>query len=208
MTQPRSAKDDFAADHALTQAVAQIRKQYGPGAIMQLGDRTAAMTVDTIPTGALTLDLALGIGGIPRGRVVEIYGPDASGKTTLALHLIASIQRAGGRAAFIDAEHALDPSLARAIGVNMDALLVSQPDYGEEALEIASALVHTAGIGIVVVDSVAALVPNPSSTATWAKRSSACKRASCLRPSASSPVPSTGPRRSWCSSTSSASGSG
>jgi recombination protein RecA len=159
MTQPRSAKDDFAADHALTQAVAQIRKQYGPGAIMQLGDRTAAMTVDTIPTGALTLDLALGIGGIPRGRVVEIYGPDASGKTTLALHLIASVQRAGGRAAFIDAEHALDPAYARAIGVDTDTLLISQPDYAEQALGIAESLVRSGSVGIVVVDSVAALVP-------------------------------------------------
>jgi recombination protein RecA len=159
MTQPRSAKDDVAADHALTQAVAQIRKQYGPGAIMRLGDRTAAMTVDTIPTGALTLDLALGIGGVPRGRVVEIYGPDASGKTTIALHLIASVQRAGGRAAFIDAEHALDSSYAHAVGVDVDALLVSQPDYAEQALGIAESLVRSGSVGIVAVDSVAALVP-------------------------------------------------
>jgi recombination protein RecA len=145
--------------HAVDQAIAEIRRRFGAGAIMQMGDHGTALEVETVSTGALGLDLALGIGGYPRGRIVEIYGPESTGKSCLALHAVASVQRAGGRAAFIDAEHALDPSLARAIGVDMDALLVSQPDYGEEALEIASALVHTAGIGIVVVDSVAALVP-------------------------------------------------
>jgi len=154
-----SPKDEFGADQPLTQAVAQIRKQYGAGAIMRLGDHAAAMIVEVIPTGALALDVALGIGGIPRGRVVEIYGPESSGKTSLGLHLIANVQRSGGRAAFIDAEHALDPVYARAIGVDTDALLISQPDCGEQALDIAETLVHSGSVGIVVVDSVAALVP-------------------------------------------------
>jgi len=154
-----SPPSEIGGDQALAQAVVQIRKQYGPGAIVQLGDKAAAMKVETIPTGAITLDLALGIGGIPKGRVVEIYGPESSGKTSLGLHLIANVQRAGGRAAFIDAEHVLDPVYARAIGVDTDAVLISQPDYGEQALEIAETLVRSAAVGIIVIDSVAALVP-------------------------------------------------
>jgi recombination protein RecA len=146
-------------DPVLDRALEQIRRQFGPGAITRLGDGPALAPVDVIPTGALTLDVALGTGGIPRGRVTEIYGGDSTGKSTLALHLIASVQGRGETAAFIDAEHALDPAYARAIGVDTDALLVSQPDCGEQALEIADHLVRSGRVGIVVVDSVAALVP-------------------------------------------------
>jgi len=144
---------------SLSAILAQIQKQYGDGAIMRLGADEARVSVPTISTGALTLDLALGIGGVPRGRVVEIFGPEASGKTTLVLHIIANAQKEGGVAAFIDAEHALHPHYARNIGVNLDDLLVSQPDSGEEALNIADALVRSNAVDVVVVDSVAALVP-------------------------------------------------
>ncbi|MCL6641565.1 MAG: recombinase RecA [Candidatus Rokubacteria bacterium] len=144
---------------ALDLALSQIEKQFGKGAIMKLGEASAKMQVEAISTGALGLDIALGIGGVPRGRVVEIYGPEASGKTTLAYHVIAEAQRDGGVAAFIDAEHALDPGYARACGVDVDALLLSQPDSGEQALEIAEALVRSGAVDVVVVDSVAALVP-------------------------------------------------
>lgn len=143
---------------ALQAALSQIEKAYGKGAVMRLGENTG-MNVEAIPTGSLTLDLALGVGGLPRGRIVEIYGPEASGKTTLALHAIAEAQKAGGEAAFIDVEHALDPVYARALGVDVDSLLVSQPDTGEQALEIAEALIRSGALDIVVVDSVAALVP-------------------------------------------------
>lgn len=146
-------------EKALELAIAQIEKTYGKGSIMRLGDDTGRMNVEVIPTGALSLDLALGIGGLPRGRVVEIYGPESSGKSTLALHVVAEAQRQGGVAAYIDAEHALDPSYARAIGVNIDELLISQPDTGEQALEIADMLVRSGGIDVLVIDSVAALVP-------------------------------------------------
>lgn len=135
-----------------------LRKKYGEGAIMWLGEQ-ANLSVETIPTGSLSLDIALGIGGVPRGRIVEIFGPESSGKTTLALHLIAEAQKRGGIAAFIDAEHALDPNYAKAIGVNLDALLLSQPNSGEQALEIMDALVRSGAVDIIVVDSVAALVP-------------------------------------------------
>ncbi len=145
-------------DKALDLALANIEKQFGKGSLMRLGD-AAAVQVPAIPTGALSLDLALGIGGLPRGRVVEIYGPESSGKTTVALHVIAEAQRAGGIAAFIDAEHALDPTYARALGVDINELLVSQPDNGEQALEIADMLVRSAAVDIVVIDSVAALTP-------------------------------------------------
>jgi len=144
---------------ALESALSQIEKQFGKGAIMRLGEDTSRLHVDVIPTGSLSLDIALGVGGLPRGRVVEIYGPESSGKTTVALHAIAEAQRMGGVAAFIDAEHALDPLYARAVGVNIDDLLISQPDTGEQALEIADALVRSNAVDIVVVDSVAALVP-------------------------------------------------
>lgn len=143
---------------ALETALEQIEKQYGKGAVMRLGENVA-MNVDAISTGSLTLDLALGIGGVPRGRIIEVYGPESSGKTTLALHIIAEAQKAGGEAAFIDVEHALDPVYARALGVDIDSLLVSQPDTGEQALEIAEALVRSGAIDIIVVDSVAALAP-------------------------------------------------
>ena len=141
---------------ALEAALSQIEKAYGKGAVMRLGEN-ANMNVEVIPTGSLTLDLALGVGGLPRGRIVEIYGPEASGKTTLALHAVAQAQKAGGEAAYIDVEHALDPVYAKALGVDVDSLLVSQPDTGEQALEIAEALIRSGAIDIVVVDSVAAL---------------------------------------------------
>ncbi len=143
---------------ALEAALQQIEKNYGKGAVMRLGENVS-MQVDSIPTGSMALDAALGIGGLPRGRIVEVYGPEASGKTTLALHAVAEAQKKGGEAAFIDVEHALDPVYARALGVDVDALLVSQPDTGEQALEIAEALIRSGAIDIVVVDSVAALVP-------------------------------------------------
>ncbi|TMD41831.1 MAG: recombinase RecA, partial [Chloroflexi bacterium] len=146
-------------DRALTAALTQIEKSYGKGAIMKLGEAAAQRDVAVIPTGALTLDIALGVGGIPRGRVVEIYGPESSGKTTLALHVIAQSQKQGGVAAFIDAEHALDPVYASRIGVKTEDLLISQPDTGEQALEIVDVLVRSGAVDVIVVDSVAALVP-------------------------------------------------
>ncbi len=143
---------------ALEAAMAQIEKQFGKGSVMKLGE-VSAMNVEAIPTGSLSLDIALGIGGVPRGRVVEIFGPESSGKTTVALHVIAEAQKMGGEAAFIDAEHALDPVYAKKLGVNIDNLIVSQPDTGEQALEICEALVRSGAVDVVVVDSVAALVP-------------------------------------------------
>ena len=144
---------------ALENALKQIEKDFGKGAIMRLGDEESRVNVEVIPTGSLTLDIALGVGGVPRGRIIEIYGPEASGKTTLALHILASAQAMGGEVAFIDVEHALDPSYARALGVNIDELLISQPDTGEQALEIADSLVRSGAIDAVVIDSVAALTP-------------------------------------------------
>lgn len=143
---------------ALDMVFSQIEKQFGKGAVMKLGE-AAHMNIDTISTGALGLDIALGVGGLPRGRIIEIFGPESSGKTTVALHVIAEAQRAGGEAAFIDAEHALDPVYAKALGVNIENLIVSQPDTGEQALEIAEALVRSGAIDVIVIDSVAALVP-------------------------------------------------
>lgn len=145
-------------DNALEMAVSQIERQFGKGAIMKMGE-AAQRTVDVISTGALSLDLALGIGGVPRGRIVEIYGPESSGKTSLGLHIVAEAQRNGGIAAFIDAEHALDPIYAKAIGVDVDELLISQPDTGEQALEIADMLIRSGALDVLVIDSVAALVP-------------------------------------------------
>ena len=144
---------------ALDQVLAQIEKHYGKGAITKLGDAAANVDIDVIPTGCLSLDIALGIGGIPRGRIVEIYGPESSGKTTVALHAIAQAQRAGGIAAFVDAEHALDPVYAKKLGVNLEDLYVSQPDTGEQALDIVDALVRSGAVDLIVVDSVAALTP-------------------------------------------------
>jgi recombination protein RecA len=146
-------------DRALSTALTQIERSYGKGAIMRLGEASAQKNIDVIPTGALTLDIALGVGGVPRGRVIEVYGPESSGKTTLTLHIIAQAQKRGGVAAFIDAEHALDPQYASRIGVRTEELLISQPDTGEQALEIVEVLVRSGAVDVVVVDSVAALVP-------------------------------------------------
>ena len=143
---------------AIDTAMAQIEKMYGKGSIMRFGDQTN-LNVDFIPTGSLALDVALGIGGLPKGRIVEIYGPESSGKTTLALHVVAEAQKRGGEVAFVDAEHALDPTYARALGVNVEDMLIAQPDTGEQALEITEALVRSGAIDVIVVDSVAALVP-------------------------------------------------
>ena len=146
-------------DKALEAALQQIQRQFGKGAIMKLGDESAQLDIEAISTGSMSLDLATGIGGVPKGRIIEVYGPESSGKTTLTLHMIAEAQKKGGRAAFIDAEHALDPEYARNLGVNVDELLVSQPDTGEQALEICEMLVRSGALDIVVIDSVAALVP-------------------------------------------------
>ena len=144
---------------ALDAAIAQIEKQYGKGSVMKLGDNSANMNVETVPTGSLSLDIALGLGGLPKGRIIEVYGPESSGKTTVALHCVAEVQKRGGIAGFIDAEHALDPVYARNIGVDIDNLYISQPDCGEQALEITETMVRSGAMDIVVVDSVAALVP-------------------------------------------------
>lgn len=153
------ASENIDKMRALDLAMRQIEKDFGKGSIMKLGEASTKMNIEVIPTGALSLDIALGVGGIPRGRVIEIYGPESSGKTTVALHMIAEAQKLGGYAAFIDAEHALDPEYARHLGVDVDNLLISQPDNGEQALEIADALVRSGAIDIIVIDSVAALVP-------------------------------------------------
>ena len=154
-----AAKAGALKDKNLQAALAAIEKQYGSGSIMRLGDETARTNIPVIPTGAFALDLALGVGGIPRGRITEVFGPESSGKTTLMLSVIASAQRAGGLAAFVDAEHAVDPSYAKRIGVNLDELLISQPDSGEEALTITETLIRSNAVDVVVIDSVAALVP-------------------------------------------------
>ena len=146
-------------DKALEAALLQIDKRFGKGSIMSLGDENAQLNVEAIPTGSISLDIACGVGGVPKGRIIEIFGPESSGKTTLALHVIAEAQKQGGRAAFIDAEHALDPVYAKNLGVNIDSLLVSQPDTGEDALEICEMLVRSGAISVIVIDSVAALVP-------------------------------------------------
>lgn len=157
MSSPAKVMEEDGRQKALKTAMEQIEKQFGKGAVMRLGENMA-MNVESIHTGSLTIDLALGIGGIPKGRIIEIYGPESSGKTTVALHCVAEAQKAGGTAAFIDVEHALDPIYARKLGVDIDSLLVSQPDSGEQALEIAEALVRSGAIDIIVIDSVAALV--------------------------------------------------
>ncbi len=165
-TKKAAAKAEKATDNnqeeklkALEHALADLDKQFGKGAVMKLGENVSTQNIPVIPTGCLTLDAALGVGGIPRGRIVEIYGPESSGKTTVALHIVAEAQKAGGIAAFVDAEHALDPAYAKKLGVNIDELYVSQPDTGEQALEIAEALVRSGALDVVVIDSVAALVP-------------------------------------------------
>src|SRR6201987_5450646 len=152
-------RDDSDKQRALEAALSQIDKAFGKGSVMKLGEKGKIVEIESVSTGSLGLDLALGIGGLPRGRVVEIYGPESSGKTTLALHVVAEVQKAGGTAAFVDAEHALDPSYAQKLGVNLDDLLVSQPDTGEQALEIADTLVRSGAVEVIVIDSVAALTP-------------------------------------------------
>ncbi len=153
------AKPDSDKQRALEAALAQIDRAFGKGSVMKLGDKGKIVEIESVPTGSLGLDLALGIGGLPRGRVVEIFGPESSGKTTLALHVVAEVQKMGGTAAFVDAEHALDPSYAHKLGVNLDDLLVSQPDTGEQALEITDTLVRSGAVDVIVIDSVAALTP-------------------------------------------------
>jgi recombination protein RecA len=154
-----TSRDAAGRDAALETAVAQIERAHGKGSIMRLGDDGSRLHVEAVPTGSLALDLALGVGGLPRGRIVEVYGPEGSGKTTVSLHVVAEAQKAGGLVAFIDAEHALDPTYAKAVGVDIDDLLVSQPDTGEQALEIADTLVRSGAMDVIVIDSVAALVP-------------------------------------------------
>src|SRR5271170_4158023 len=154
-----AAKLTATRNRELEAAISTIVKTYGEGSIMRLGDARAQVKIEVIPTGALAVDLALGVGGIPRGRVIEIFGPESSGKTTLMLHVIANAQKAGGLAAFIDAEHALDPAYAKKLGVSLDDLLVSQPDSGEEALSICETLARSNALDVIVIDSVAALVP-------------------------------------------------
>ena len=156
-TRRDSSKEDKLK--ALDAAISQIEKQYGKGSVMKLGDESNWMNVETVPTGALSLDIALGLGGLPKGRIIEIYGPESSGKTTVALHAVAEVQTRGGIAGFIDAEHALDPAYAKNIGVDIDNLYISQPDNGEQALEITETMVRSGAVDIVIVDSVAALVP-------------------------------------------------
>ncbi|MCK4805071.1 MAG: recombinase RecA, partial [Spirochaetes bacterium] len=151
--------EDIVKDQALETALLSIEKQFGKGSVMRLGDKNLNLDIDVISTGSLSLDIALGVGGVPRGRVIEVYGPESSGKTTLTLHIIAEAQKTGGIAAFIDAEHALDPRYARNLGVDIENLLVSQPDTGEQALEITESLVRSGALSIIVIDSVAALVP-------------------------------------------------
>jgi len=146
-------------DSALEIAMSQIEKSYGKGSIMRLGEESAAIDIDVIPTGSIALDTALGVGGIPRGRITEIYGPESSGKTTLALHIVANAQRSGGMAAFIDVEHALDPKYSKVLGVDLDSLLISQPDSGEQALDITETLVRSNAVDVIIIDSVAAMVP-------------------------------------------------
>lgn len=162
---------------ALDAALAQIEKAHGKGSVMRLGDQAYAQ-IESIPTGSVALDIALGIGGLPRGRIVEVYGPESSGKTTVALHAIANAQAEGGICAFIDAEHALDPSYAHALGVNTDELLVSQPDNGEQALEIADTLVRSGALELLVIDSVAALTPRAEIEGEMGDSTWACRRGS------------------------------
>ena len=154
-----AAMSDENKKKALDAAIAKLEKDFGKGTVMKLGDPAAQVQVETVPTGSLSLDIALGMGGVPKGRIVEIYGPESSGKTTVALHMIAEVQKRGGIAGFIDAEHALDPVYAKNIGVDIDNLYISQPDCGEQALEITETMVRSGAVDIVIVDSVAALVP-------------------------------------------------
>ena len=173
---PAAPTQDKERLRAVELAVGQIEKQFGKGSIMRLGQKGAIQPIDAIPTGAISIDFALGVGGVPRGRVIEIFGPESSGKTTLALQVIAQAQRMGGMAAFVDAEHALDAIYAQKLGVDVDNLLVSQPDNGEQALEIVEVLIRSGGVDVVVVDSVAALVPKAEIKGRWATRRWGCRR--------------------------------
>ena len=193
------AKED--RDKAIANALGQIEKQFGKGSVMRLGDEQAAVKVEAIPTGSLGLDAALGIGGLPRGRFVEVFGPEASGKTTLALEIIGQCQKMGGSAAFIDAEHAMDPTYAKALGVDVDKLLVSQPDSGEQALEIAEILTRSGGLDLFVIDSVAALVPRAEIEGEMGDASSGSRQDSCPKRCASCPGSPAGPRPAACSRT-------
>ena len=168
--------DDKERTRAVELALAQIEKQFGKGSIMRLGSKEAIVPISVISTGSISFDAALGVGGLPRGRVIEIFGPESSGKTTITLQVIAEAQKAGGLAAFVDAEHALDPIYARKLGVDIDNLLISQPDYGEQALEITEALVRSGAIDVLVVDSVAALVPKAELDGEMGDSTWACKR--------------------------------
>lgn len=179
---------------ALEAAMAQIEKQFGKGSVMRMGDQEV-VDIETIPTGALTLDIALGVGGLPRGRIIEIYGPESSGKTTVALHCVAEAQKMGGTCAFIDAEHALDAVYANKIGVDVDNLLLAQPDTGEQALEITETLVRSGGIDVIVIDSVAALVPRLRSKVRWVIHMLVFRQDSCHRLFVSSQVSSLSPVR-------------
>ena len=178
---------------AVRLAMEQIRKEYGQGAIMKMGDRTD-MSVEVIPTGCLSLDIALGVGGIPRGRVTEVFGPEASGKTTLALHVVAQAQKAGGTAAFIDAEHALEPKRAEMVGVDLNNLLISQPDNGEQALEIVETLVRSNAVDVIIIDSVAALVPRAEIEGDMEDSMMGVQADSCLKLYVNYPVPFPNPR--------------
>jgi recombination protein RecA len=172
---PKQGKPDAGKkDQALDRAVSQIERQFGKGTIMRLGT-DEKLDVPVISTGSLSLDIALGVGGMPRGRVVEVFGPEASGKTTLTLHIVANAQKTGGTAAFIDVEHALDPDYAKRLGVDLDSLLVNQPDTGEQALEIAELLTRSNAIDVIVVDSVAALVPRAELEGRWETHMSHCR---------------------------------
>ena len=187
---------------ALELSLASIEKQYGKGAVMKMGEK-GSMVIGTVPTGALALDLALGIGGLPRGRVTEIYGPESSGKSTLAMHVVAEAQRLGGICAYVDAEHAMDPIYARAIGVDVDELLISQPDTGEQALEITDMLVRSGAIDVVVIDSVAALTPRAEIEGDMGDSHMGLQARLMSQAPASSRPTSTRPTRSSSSSTSS-----
>jgi recombination protein RecA len=196
------AKVAATRERELDAAISSITKAYGEGAIMRLGDARALVKIDVIPTGGLAIDLALGVGGIPRGRVIEIFGPESSGKTTLMLHVIANAQKAGGLAAFIDAEHALDPGYAKKLGVNLDDLLVSQPDSGEEALTICETLARSNALDVIVIDSVAALVPKAELEGEMGMATMGMQARLMSRRCASSPPSSPSPRRRACSPTS------
>ena len=189
-------------EKALELAIGQIEKRFGKGSIMKMGASAALLPIEAIPTGSLALDLALGIGGIPKGRITEIFGPESSGKTTLAQHIIAEAQKRGGTVAYIDAEHALDPSYAANCGVNIDELLISQPDTGEQALEITEALVRSSAVDAIIIDSVAALVPRAEIEGDMGDPQMGLQARLMSQALRKLPLPSAGPGQRWYSSTS------